>query len=70
MPEGVGVGRRTLIKGGTVLSMDARVGNHGLGDVLIEGSKIIEVAARIEASDAIVIDASEAYRYAGLHRHP
>ena len=59
MPEGVGVqGRRTLIKGGTVLSMDARVGNHGLGDVLIDGSKIIEVAARIEAPDAVVIDAS------------
>jgi cytosine/adenosine deaminase-related metal-dependent hydrolase len=58
-PEGVGAhGRRTLIKGGTVLSMDPRVGNHGAGDVLIDGSKIAEVAARIDAPDATVIDAS------------
>jgi 5-methylthioadenosine/S-adenosylhomocysteine deaminase len=59
MPEGVGVkGRRTLIKGGTVLSMDERVGNHAVGDVLVDGSKIAEVAARIDAPDAAVIDAS------------
>jgi cytosine/adenosine deaminase-related metal-dependent hydrolase len=59
MPEGVGVqGRRTLIKGGTILSMDERVGNHAVGDVLIDGSKIAEVAARIDAPDAAVIDAS------------
>jgi hypothetical protein len=31
MPEGVGVqGRRTLIKGRTILSMDERVGNPQL----------------------------------------
>ena len=59
MPEGVGVkGRRTLIKGGTVLSMDERVGNHAVGDVLVDGSKIAEGAARIDAPDAAVIDAS------------
>jgi 5-methylthioadenosine/S-adenosylhomocysteine deaminase len=59
MPEGVGVkGRRTLIKGGTVLSMDERVGNHAVGDVLIEGATIVEIAASIHAPDAAVIDAS------------
>ena len=59
MPEDVGVkGRRTLIKGGTVLSMDERVGNHAVGDVLIEGSTIVEIAASIHAPDAAVIDAS------------
>jgi 5-methylthioadenosine/S-adenosylhomocysteine deaminase len=59
MPEGVGVqGRRTLIKGGTVLSIDERVGNFAVGDVLVDGSKIAEVAARIDAPDAAVIDAS------------
>jgi 5-methylthioadenosine/S-adenosylhomocysteine deaminase len=59
MPEGVGMtGRRALIKGGTVLSMDARVGNHAVGDVLLDGSKITEVAARIDAPDAAVIDVS------------
>jgi 5-methylthioadenosine/S-adenosylhomocysteine deaminase len=59
MPEGVGLqGRRVLIKGGTVLSMDERVGNHAVGDVLLDGSKIAEVAARIDTPDAAVIDAS------------
>ena len=38
--------------------MDERVGNHAVGDVLIDGSKIAEVAARIDAPDAAVIDAS------------
>ncbi len=59
MPEGVGAkGRRTLIKGGTVLSVDPRVGNHAVGDVLIDGSTIAEVAPSIHAPDAAVIDAS------------
>ncbi|HZZ61279.1 MAG TPA: amidohydrolase, partial [Roseiarcus sp.] len=59
MPEGVGAkGRRTLIKGGVVLSMDERVGNHAAGDVLIDGSSIAEVAQSIHAPDAAVIDAS------------
>ena len=56
---GVGAqGRKVLIKGGAVLSMDPGVGNHAAGDVLLDGSKIVEVAARIDAPDASVIDAS------------
>ena len=59
MPEDVGAqGRRTLIKGGTILSMDERVGNHAVGDVLLEGSRIAEVAAQIHAPDAAIIDAT------------
>lgn len=59
MPESVGAkGRRTLIKGGVVLSMDERVGNHAPGDALIEGSKILEVGASLNAPGAIVIDAA------------
>ena len=59
MPEGVGAkGRRTLIKGGTILSMDERVGDHATGDVLIEGSTIAEIAPSISAPDAAVIDAA------------
>jgi 5-methylthioadenosine/S-adenosylhomocysteine deaminase len=59
MPEGVGLkGRLVLIKGGTILSMDERVGNHAVGDVLLDGSKIAEVASSIDAPDAAVIDAS------------
>jgi cytosine/adenosine deaminase-related metal-dependent hydrolase len=59
LPKGVGeAGRRTLIKGGVVLSMDDAVGNFVKGDVLIEGSRIVEVAASIDAPGATVIDAA------------
>ncbi len=51
-------GARVLIKGGAVLSMDDAVGNHARGDVLIEGAKIVEVAASITAPDALEIDAA------------
>ncbi|MBR9762825.1 MAG: amidohydrolase family protein [Rhodobacteraceae bacterium] len=59
IPEGMGEpGRRILIRGGVVLSMDDAVGNFATGDVLIEGGRIVEVAARIEAPDAAVIEAA------------
>lgn len=59
MPEGLGQpGRRLLIRGGAVMSMDEAVGNFATGDVLIEGARILEVAARIDAPDAAVIDAA------------
>jgi 5-methylthioadenosine/S-adenosylhomocysteine deaminase len=59
LPEGVGApGRRTLIKGGIVLSVDDAVGNFPVGDVLIENGRILEVAASIDAPDAAVIDAT------------
>ncbi|MFD2856297.1 amidohydrolase family protein [Seohaeicola zhoushanensis] len=51
-------GTRILIRGGSVLSMDNAVGNFAQGDVLIEGARILEVAARIDAGDAQVIDAA------------
>lgn len=58
LPEAAGApGRRVLIKGGAVLSMDSSVGNFTTGDVLTEGAKILEVAAQIDAPDAVVIDA-------------
>ena len=58
-PRGIGErGRRTLIRGGAVLSMDAAVGDFTRGDVLIEGKTIRQVAPRIEAGDAAVIDAT------------
>lgn len=57
LPAGIGTaGRRTLIKGGYILSMDPTVGDL-TGDVLIEGSKILEIAAKIDAPDAAVIEA-------------
>lgn len=59
MPAGIGQpGRKTLIKGGHVLSMDPAIGNHARADVLIEGSKILAIAPQIDAPDAAVIDAT------------
>ena len=58
MPEGLGTpGRRVLLKGGAVLSMDDAVGNFPVGDVLIDGAKIVEVGANIDAPDAVIVDA-------------
>ena len=36
-------GRRILIRGGTIISMDAGVGDFAAGDVLIEGKRISAV---------------------------
>ncbi len=51
-------GRRILLRGGHVMSMDPAVGNFETGDVLIDGNRIVEVAARIDAPDAEVVDAT------------
>jgi cytosine/adenosine deaminase-related metal-dependent hydrolase len=47
-----------LIKSGTIVAMDARVGDIGRGDVLIENDRIAEIAPRIDAGEAEVIDAT------------
>jgi cytosine/adenosine deaminase-related metal-dependent hydrolase len=58
MPRGLAEGGgRILIKGGVVLTMDDGVGNFAVGDVLIDGGKIADVAANIDAADAVVVDA-------------
>ena len=62
---------RKLIRGGTVLSLDARVGDL-VGDVLIEGDRIVEVGQGLTAGDAEVIDASGTIVMPGFvdtHRH-
>lgn len=59
LPKGIGEpGRKVLIKGGAVLSVDDSVGNFPVGDVLIDGHLIAEVGANIDAPDAVVIDAA------------
>lgn len=59
LPKGIGeTGRKVLLRGGVILSMDPAVGNFAVGDVLIDGSKIAAVGASIEAGDATVIDAT------------
>ena len=50
-------GRRVLIKGGAVMSMDPKVGDFPVGDVLIEGKRIVAVGRNLEAGGASVIDA-------------
>ena len=63
---------RTLLKGGRVLSLDRAIGDFASGDVLIEGSKIEAVQPNIRASNARVIDATNAIVMPGFvdtHRH-
>jgi cytosine/adenosine deaminase-related metal-dependent hydrolase len=51
-------GRRILIRGGAVLSMDPAVGDFESADVLIEGKTIAAVGPNIDAGDATVVDAA------------
>jgi 5-methylthioadenosine/S-adenosylhomocysteine deaminase len=63
---------RILLKGGTIISMDDKVGDLAKGDVLIEGSKISAIAPELTAAGAQVIDASNSIVIPGLvdcHRH-
>jgi cytosine/adenosine deaminase-related metal-dependent hydrolase len=63
---------RTLLKDGTVLTLDKGVGNFRTGDVLIEGSKIAAVGPDLPAGDAEVIDATDTIVMPGFvdtHRH-
>ena len=61
---------KTLIRGGTVVSMDPQIGDL-TGDVLIEDDKIVAVEPNISA-DADVIDATDCIVIPGFvdtHRH-
>ncbi|HEV8654171.1 MAG TPA: amidohydrolase family protein [Candidatus Limnocylindria bacterium] len=66
-------GDRTLIRGGLLLPMDARYPSEFVGDVLLDGPRIAEVAARIDVGEAArVIDARGKIVTPGLvdtHRH-
>jgi 5-methylthioadenosine/S-adenosylhomocysteine deaminase len=71
-PAGSGSrGRRILLKGGIVLSMDPKVGDFEKADVLIEGKKIVAVGPNLKAS-AAAIDATDRIVMPGLvdtHHH-
>jgi cytosine/adenosine deaminase-related metal-dependent hydrolase len=63
---------RTLLKGGTVVSVDRIVGDLAQGDVLIEGTRIAAVGPNIAADGAQVIDAADMIIMPGFvdsHRH-
>ena len=48
--------RRILLRGGTVLSLDPRVGDFEKADVLIDGKTIAQIAPNIPAGNAEVVD--------------
>jgi 5-methylthioadenosine/S-adenosylhomocysteine deaminase len=50
-------GRRYVIRGGSVMSMDPKVGDFAEGDVLVEGKRILAVGRNLHAGDAAEIDA-------------
>ena len=50
-------GRRYVIRGGHVMSMDPAVGDFAQADVLVEGKKILAVGPNLQARGAAVIDA-------------
>ena len=57
-PEASGrAGRRYVIRGGAVMSMDPRVGDFPEADVLVQGKTILAVGPNLSAGAADVIDA-------------
>jgi 5-methylthioadenosine/S-adenosylhomocysteine deaminase len=69
-------GRRILIRCGTIISMDAGVGDFAAGDVLIEGKRIAaigpDLSGAAQAGNAIVVDAAGMVVIPGMvdcHRH-
>jgi 5-methylthioadenosine/S-adenosylhomocysteine deaminase len=51
-------GRRYIIRGGSVMSLDPQVGDFPQADVLVEGKKILAVAPNLHAGGAAEIDAT------------
>lgn len=63
---------KTLIRGGWVLTLGARIPNHAQADVLIEQGRVAEVGPRLRARDADLIDAADSIIMPGFvdtHRH-
>ncbi|MFW6090369.1 MAG: amidohydrolase family protein [Actinomycetota bacterium] len=63
---------RTLIKGGTVLTLDPTIGDFAGADLLIEGDRIVRIGPGLPVTDADVIDASGMIVMPGFvdtHRH-
>ena len=63
---------RILLRGGTIISLDSKVGDLAQGDVLIEGKKIVVIGPGLKAPDAQVIDARDTIIVPGFvdtHRH-
>jgi 5-methylthioadenosine/S-adenosylhomocysteine deaminase len=71
--QSVAPNQSILLKGGTVVSMDPKVGDFAKGDVLIQGKKLAAVGADLKApAKAQVIDAANTIVIPGFvdaHRH-
>jgi len=66
------MGHRRIIKGACVITMDPDIGILEIGDILIEGTKILEVAPDLDVEDAELIDGIGTIAIPGLidtHRH-
>lgn len=64
--------QRTLFKGGTILTLDTKVPNFAVGDLLVQDSRIAAVGPVLQADDAQVIDATGHIVMPGLvdaHHH-
>jgi 5-methylthioadenosine/S-adenosylhomocysteine deaminase len=71
-PAPIGRGRKILIKGGYVATVDKSIGELPNGDVLIVGNSIAQVGANLPAGDAEIIDARGKLVLPGFidtHRH-
>src|SRR5262245_57630037 len=53
---GNGRKRRVLLRGGTVLTLDAKLGDFEKADILIDGKMIAQIAPNISVSDAEIVD--------------
>ena len=63
---------RKIIRGASIVSMDARLGDFAKGDILIEDDRIAAIGAKLEAPGAVVIDAAGMIAIPGLvnaHMH-
>lgn len=63
---------KTLLKGGTVLTLGAKTPNFTEADVLIDDGRVAEVGQGLRARDAEMVDASDAIVMPGFvdtHRH-
>ena len=63
---------RKLVRGGAVLSLDPHIGNLTIGDVLIEGDRIVKIGPDLANGDAELIDATGMIVMPGFvdtHRH-
>lgn len=63
---------RTIIRGGTIVTLDPAIGDLERGDILIEEGMIVDIAPHIDVPGTEVIDATDRIVIPGLidnHRH-